>query len=642
MKSSLEMGLRACQEGRYQQAIAILEATTQLSPGDPLVWLGLARAYKGAGETLKAIAAYQLLLTLRPPEAILTEAEAELATLAHRSKGAIEEALRPVCEACGAMLPPARAARPWCLCGWNTRTPPVIGRQLYLSDLFAYAAARGVEVAFKRREDVYLASKNQLWLQGIGTKTYPVDPRVALGVRERMPVILQDELRPILPDAGQDALFRVRAVRQARSQALAQGQGRFLSWRQMVAHLSGTEGADVSMRTPDTSLAAVLVASGRLAPDRAEEARKRKLPGETMGQALVRLGLADLETIVEGAIGASRLGPMPVRPHAERLGERLIAEGVLERRQLKHALFLQSQLGRPLGELLVEARLAGPGDTQDALERQPAPPDVLPPADSLGELLIGSRLISRTQLIGIEAEIARLGLESLEEFLRMRHLVPTDQIDRLLAWRWRKQDLIKRGRERIGEILIAQRSITSEALGQALMAQVDDPRPLGLLLAEGGRITPEQLVAALEEQDRRRNRLAWREEEEAQHGTRPLEVASGPMALARATTRALTRVLAGDDRPPPVPGRSSALRPPPGTGRATSDGQRAAGRKRRRAKKTKQARLTPWRLVAAAAIGSFLLAMSAGHLAGRIQHGKSLHKALQKQGAALEFRAARG
>ena len=601
MKSSLDMGVRACQEGRFGQAVAILEATTQLSPNDPTVWLNLARAYKGAGETLKAIAAYQFVLSTNPPEEILAQAEQEMAEVDHRSKGAIAEAMRPVCEACGAMLPAARSARPWCLCGWNTRTPPVIGRQMFLADLFAYSAGRSVVVAFKRREDVYLVAKNQLRLQGIGTKSYPVDPRLAMGVRERMAIVLQDELRPVLPDAGSDALFRVRPLGQSH------GQGKFLSWRQMVANLSEVEGQDISMRTPDTSLAAVMVAAGHLAPDKAEDARKQRQPNESVSQALLRLQLATLESIVAGAIGEGRLGPMPVRPISERLGELLIAQGLLERRQLKQALFLQSQFKRPLAELLIDARLTGPGDVQAMLEQQSPPPDALPRADSLGELLVASKLMSRTQLVNVEAEISRLGLADLEEFLRMRHLVPADQIDRLLSWRARKQELCYQGYERIGDILISQRTITSEALGQALMAQVDDPRPLGLLLASSGSITPEQLVAALEEQDRRRNRLAWREEEDVLHGTRPFEAGSKPAAFARATTRALTRVLVGDDTPTPPPGRRQSENP-------TATG------KRKRRKKRKRSSITPWRLAAAAAIGFFILAMSAGHLAGRGGH----------------------
>ncbi len=595
MKSSLDLGVRALQEGRFQQAIAILEATTQVAPNDSGVWLALARAYKGAGEVPKALAAYQLVLATQPAEDIVAIAEQELAAIEHQSKATITEAMRPVCGSCGAMLPASRAARPWCLCGWNTRTPPVIGRQIFLADIFAYSAHRGVVVAFKRREDVFLVVKNQLRLQGLGNKSYLVDPRLALGIRERMAVILQDELRPVQADAGPDGLFRERGTNQT------QGPGQFFGWRRFVARLSEVEGNDVSMRTPDTSFANVLAAAGILTTAQAFDVRKQRRQEESVGQAIIRLGLLTAEALIEGAVGKARIGPQPVRPFAERLGGRLLAEGLLEPRQLKQALFLQSQFRRPLGDLLIEARLAGPGDVQDVIERMVPHPPHLPEADSLGELLVASKLLSRTQLFNLEGEIQRLGVSDLEEFLRQRHLVPEDQVDRVVSWRIRKQDLSHLGHDRVGEILIAQKAITSEALGQALMQQVDEARPLGLLLLESGRITPEQLVGALEEQDRRRNRLAWKEEEDGIVGTRPLEGSgSGAVLFARATTRALSRVLVGDDTPPPPPGRP-----------------RREGGGRRRKRKKRRTGVTPWRLVAFAALAAFFVATAAGLIAGR-------------------------
>lgn len=589
MKSSLDMGIRACQEGRFTQAVAILEATTQTSPGDPNVWLALARAYSGGGLPAKAIAAYQFVLNTRPPDDVAEAAHRELGMLDHSSKSAIEDAMRPVCGACGAVLPAARAARPWCLCGWNTRTPPVIGRQAFLVDFMAYAAHRGVSVAFKRREDVFIVARNEVLLQGMGAKTYPVNPRLALGVRNRMAILTQDELRPVSADGGPDALFRVRGLGDRQG-------GRFLSWRRMVAHLSEIEGVDVSMRHPDSSLSAVLVSSGRIPPGAPLDIRKGKTPEESVGQALVRLGYVTLPELIEGVLG--KIGPLPIRPHGERIGELLVAMGVLERRQVKQALFLQSQIKRPLGELIVEARLAQIGDIEDALARQSPTPDVLPPADDFGEMLVAAKLLSRTQLQALAGEQARAGEVDMGEYLRNRHVVPLDQLERAASWRRRKQELIRRGAVRIGEVLITQRAITSEALGQTLMAQIDDPRPLGELLVAASRITPEQLVSALEDQERRRNRLAW--EEDDTKGTAALvSPASGLIAAARATTRALTRVLVGDEadaKPVPV---------------------KKKGRKWRRK--------TPWRLAAGSVVAAFLLAIGAGLVAGRASGHKAPH-----------------
>lgn len=551
MKSSLYLGLKAINDGRFDQAVAILEAVTKVSPQDPKVWLALGRAYSGAQETAKATAAYSLVMALNPEESELEAAQRELARIEDQSRTVIKEALRVPCGACGALIPASRAGRPWCLCGWNARTPPIVGRQVFLHDVFAYAAHRGVSVSFRRFEDVFVVAKQAFSLQGMGTKVYPVDPRLVLPLAGRLPLLSQADLRPVSREGGPEGLFRVRALGDPTG-------GRYLTWQQMVAHLSEIEEMDVSHRPPDGSVGPVLIALGRLTPEDVEKARRHKEAGETVGAALVRFRYLTLEELLQAVIGGGRLGPQPVRPFDKRLGERLVAKGAVERQRLKHVLFLQSQVQRPLGELLVEAHLVTPQSLEAALKGQPPAPRDLPQADGVGEVLAGFGKLTWTQLVALQAELGPAGAyggQPLIELMRARKSVPAAALEQALMRRERKLALVYQGYMRLGAVLIAQRAITPEALGQALMAQIDDPRPLGQILVERGTITPEQLVAALEEQMLRRDRAAIEDLSEFENA-RPAARPRGPSVPTRSLTRSLDMPEVEAERP-----RKGARRP---------------------------------------------------------------------------------
>ena len=501
MKSSLYVGLQALNDGRYDQAVAVLEAVTKVAPQDPKVWMALGRAYAGAGDSAKALAAFHLVIALDPAEEDIEAAQRALARIQDQSKAVIDEALRVPCGGCGALIPTSRSGRPWCICGWNARTPPLIGRQVYLHDVFDYAAHRGVSVTFRRWEDVFVVAKGQFSLQGLGVKAYPVDPRLVLPARDRMPILMQHELKPISAEAGAQGLFRVRPLGDPSG-------GRYFTWPQMVAHLSEREEIDVSHRSVDPSIESVLVALGHLVPEDLEKARQYKTASESAVAAAVRFGYVSLEELLDAVIGPGRLAGRTVRSFEDRLGERLVARGTLDRQQLRHALFLQAQVQRPLGDLLVEAKFIGPKLLESALKQQPAAPRELPPADDMGEWLAVRNVMTWTQLQAIKAALAQSGGSDLAALLRARREVQESEIDLAVAWRARKLARSDDGTTRLGAVLLSQRAITPEALGEALMAQVETHQPLGQILVSRGAIAPEMLVDALEEQIRRRDRLA--------------------------------------------------------------------------------------------------------------------------------------
>ncbi len=504
MKSSLYVGLQALNDGRYDQAVAILEAVTKVASQDPKVWMALGRAYSGAGDSAKALAAFHLVIALNPAEEDIEAAQRALARIQDQSKAVIDEALRVPCGGCGALIPTSRSGRPWCICGWNARTQPLIGRQVYLHDIFDYAAHHGVSVMFRRWQDVFVVAKGQFSLQGLGVKAYPMDPRLVLPSRDRMPIVMQNQLKPISAEAGPEGLFRVRPLGDPSG-------GRYFTWIQMVAHLSEREEIDVSHRSVDPSIESVLMALGRLVPEDLEKARQFKAPSESLIAAAVRFGYVSLEELLDAVIGQGRLTARTARAFEDRIGARLVARGTLDRQQLRHALFLQAQVQRPLGELLVEAGFIGPKLLESALRQQPAPPRELPAADDLGEWLAVHDVITWTQLQAIKADLAQSGGSDLAALLRARREVPETEIDLALAWRQRKLARIDEGSTRLGAVLLGQRAITPEALGEALMAQVETHQPLGQILVARGAISPEMLVDALEEQIRRRDRLVAEE-----------------------------------------------------------------------------------------------------------------------------------
>ncbi len=523
MKSSLYVGLQALNDGRYDQAVAILEAVTRVAPQDPKVWMALGRAYSGAGDSAKALAAFHLVIALNPAEEDIEAAQRALARIQDQSKAVIDEALRVPCGGCGALIPTSRSGRPWCICGWNARTLPLIGRQVYLHDVFDYAAHRAVSVMFRRREDVFIVAKGQLSLQGLGVKAYPMDPRLVLPSRDRMPILIQNELKPISAEAGTEGLFRVRPLGDPSG-------GRYFTWPQMVAHLSEREEIDVSHRSVDPSIESVLVALGRLVPEDLEKARQYKAASESPITAAVRFGYVSLEELLDAVIGQGRLPARTARAFKDRLGERLVARGTVDRQQLRHALFLQAHVQRPLGELLVEAGFIGPKLLESALRQQPAAPRDLPAADDIGEWLAGRNVMTWTQLQALKADLAQSGSSDMAEFLRARREVPAADIDMALAWRERKLARIDDGTTRLGAVLLAQRVITPESLGEALMAQVETHQPLGQILVTRGAITPEMLVDALEEQIRRRDRLVAEELGVDLAGRAPTRMLGAPTA----------------------------------------------------------------------------------------------------------------
>lgn len=559
------MGVRAFKEGRIPEAIVFLEYAAKFHPDNHRVWLMLARAYQKDGQPKKAAEAFSFVIS--------NAADPELAVVARQGLGSLDDSAQTetflpvgeneapmVCPECGSSVPAARRAAPWCMCGWGQKNQPLLtAKRIYLQDIVAYCRRRGVRVSMMHRGDLVIVGASDVRIQGMGTRTYPVNPRLIFPVKDSLMLVNQDDLDKVMSKVSDDALFRERAANDDFT------MGKLFNWRQFVARLSETRGYDVTIRQPDLSIAGVLAANGVLDAELvADTLQERNTERESVGQTLLRLGLCNFEQMVSGAIGDARLIRPGARPHPERLGSLLLASGAISAQQLKQALFLQTQIKRPLGEVLEQMQACSSHQLQQALKSQRALHIDLPEADMLGELLIARKKITRTDmLIALADEQSRMRVPLGEVLINLNHITHAD-LQSALGWQSRKRKAVQAGQARLGEILMDQRSLTPEGLGQALMRQVDDPRPLGQLLIDMGTCTPEQVIAGLEEQINRRNRIALTEGGE--------EAAPSPVSKTASlktpkngkdSSRASTKPLAKSPAPtrPLEPNEGRAMKP---------------------------------------------------------------------------------
>jgi hypothetical protein len=293
--------------------------------------------------------------------------------------------------------------------------------------------------------------------------------------------------------------------------------GRLYNWGAFLARLSEGVGFDVSVRQPDISVGGVLVAYGYISQSMLDQALEQRVNGETISQSLLRLELCTLDTIIEGVIGRSRLGNVCTRHANNRLGSILLHEEVISEKQLKQALFFQSQMNRPIGELLVQLHCCKEEDVKAALKKQRPIKAELAEADYLGEVLIQQGQLTRTDLLQALSEEQSQVKRPLGEILASMNWANPKSIKRALGWQTEKKRLLAEGAVRLGQVLIDLKFISSDILGQVLSEQVTLPRPLGQLMVEKGFCTPEQILNGIEEQITRRNRLAWQGDQGETH-----------------------------------------------------------------------------------------------------------------------------
>lgn len=524
MKSSVELGMQAIKDGRFSDAIVFLESSIKFHPDNPKIWLLLARAYQQENRLEDARNAFQQVLDGCQDESLCQVAQQGIASL----KGArVVQKQEMACPECGASIPPSRHSNPWCLCGWNTKAK-VVSNTIYLHEIQAYCQKQRCRIEFKRQNDILILDPDGLKLQGFGAKTFPVDPRLAFPLKDRLAILRMEDLKPLLTKVESDELFRER---------MAGGAVKMFTWGAFLARVSDGLGYDIT-RPPDITLGGLMVAYGALTQAELDRILPQRKQGETVGQTLFNAGVP-LERIIEGVIGRGRLGKTSTRSFAQRLGTMLVESGLVSAEDLKRALYFQAQEQRPIGQLLK----CPEAEFTKVLRRQRAVKVELAEADYLGEVLVQQGVLTRTDLVQALLEEQSKTARPLGEILASMGWCSPESIKRALGYQSEKKRLVAEGAFRLGQVLVDQRLLTREQLGKALAAQVETPQPLGEILVARGICTPEAIIQGLEEQSSRIARKAWQGDQGEGHEVRVMKMKRKPSATktkskAKAKTKA--------------------------------------------------------------------------------------------------------
>lgn len=306
---------------------------------------------------------------------------------------------------------------------------------------------------FRIGKDTYWLDGTQLRLESGSTLV----PTLSFPIRELQPVISKDRLAPF----EGNLVFRV--IRGQEAQLLT-----FEAMARAVAEIP-------------SDLASRLMRKGLLTPQGLAQLQSDIRLGETLGAALLRLNLITLAKLIEATIGSQNLPRGYHRPLGERLGIRAARN---KQTLLKQALSRQASEPKPLGALL----------------------------NSLGipQIQIEEALASQTPLRGSLAEA-----DSQEAWLLRWRRSRTESDPRYLERAQKVRQLLHRAllknNHRLGTLLVEKGAIKPEQLSNALAWQVDQPYPLGELLAMHRLCAPEQIIEGLLQQQER-----YREEAEKQ------------------------------------------------------------------------------------------------------------------------------
>lgn len=547
--------MKALKEGRIAEAIVFLEFATKFNPENHKVWLMLARAYHKDGQANKAVETYRYVLENAQDTQLTTYAKDGLSAIGDRQAKAVLATVATLsCPECGNDIPDSRQDRPWCTCGWGQKvTSQQVANRVYLNDIMAYCRRRSAKVSIVFHGDVIVVSATEVRIQGIGTRTYPVNARLLFPNFNGLLMVEQKDLGKVLAKVDEQALFRERGAGDDMT------IGKLYGWQPFVTRLSELRGYDVATQDPDFTLAGIMAAYNALDNELIKDARELREGSETLGQTILRLGISNFEAMISAVVGDFRLVKPAARPFHERLGSLLVARGAVTPQQLQEALRLQASSKRQLGEILVShLQACSIGDVQAALKLQKAFGITLPEADMLGEQLVSRQKVTRTEMLQALADEQSKQRVPLGEVLINMGLLQNDDLQSVLAWQSQKKKLVQTGAWRLGEVLLAQNLLSGPLLGEALKQQVVDQRPLGQILVSMGVCTPEQILSALEAQIEKLNALAHSSDDTTSGMAAMASSSTSPRRAAPTTSlKAGTRSPTGGQRRPPPKVRST-------------------------------------------------------------------------------------
>jgi Tfp pilus assembly protein PilF len=372
--------------------------------------------------------------------------------------------------------------------------------RLFLPALQAYCREKRVAVSFKRHDDIFTITADEIRCRYLSDQSSPLDPRLIFPLANGVAYLTPDSLKP-LGDTGE---FRIQDIQKDGHLSVAM---RSLDWPRFLAEMAEIIGPDAVMWVPNGTLGETLLAYQVCGADAIEQANAEKRPGETLGAALVRRGSVHLEAVLDVLIGPAFL----YRPHHQ--GPLALCRGLLEAGkitpdQAMAAIEAEARHGKPIRQTLVELRACRIPD----LDAFTLPTTVLPPADQPGHRLIRLGLLTESDLLHYLLQSAK------QERDLLGLLVEEGRVSREAAHEAQRRHDLKRafreeGRVRLGEILVMRGRISQDTVLAAILEQLHRPNhvPLGTLLVEGGRVSPEDLAEALRTQDERLDALVEKE-----------------------------------------------------------------------------------------------------------------------------------
>ncbi|MBM3274029.1 MAG: hypothetical protein FJZ00_02665, partial [Candidatus Sericytochromatia bacterium] len=372
--------------------------------------------------------------------------------------------------------------------------------RLYLSDFQRFAATEGAVVTFKFGKELYHVDQNQLTLSYLAADSAPVDPLLAFRDLHGFPYFEKGDLKemPGGVAGGEPPYFRVER------QKGGVGQLQLYSWSGMVAELTRIVGRDASER-PETTLRGLLVYRGGVPPEYLEVASRSQEDDETFGQALIRLDFAQPRDLLFAALGGSRLFN-PTCHMANAIGRNLLDQGAITAGDLAAALKEQVKSGKSLATILHKQGACTGESISKAFEAVKGETIFLPPTDKMGEMLVRSGTVSRTELMSGVFKVQGTD-QTIAEFLVDEDLCSEADIAKAEAWHDAKMRLRTTGKVRVGQILLEDGAVTAANLEKALLIQIERPDPLGEILIAEGLASPEAVIEALLEQETRLNEL---------------------------------------------------------------------------------------------------------------------------------------
>lgn len=493
MPSSIELAVKAFREKRFPEAVSFFEEIRKAQPQNPKIAFSLAQSYQAVGRMVEA---HAILLELKAGE------DANIVQLATRALETIvlpaappeaERGSELFCPECGNPVPPERAQAPWCACGWGIRR--LKGDDcLYLAHLKTATRELGRSLELKMHGDLYAIVDNAVWIKHLSDQMTPIDPRQVFRVDQGQPYLQREDLDRFMPKVDDRAVVRLGQIGSV---------GKLLTWEELLEKVKAVV-PDPSHR-PEGGLKSVLAEYSDLPPELLDRAEQEGGAGR-LGTILLESGACTLQVLLESALGTPHVFA-PAHHQRNHIGRLLLEAGAISELVLKQALIMQIKRPRPLEDIL-RAQVS-PAAMRQALRALERLPQEGPETDRLGEVLFAMGAISRTELTQALQERAKRS-KLTGKIMQERGMVTDEVLVEALTRQQLKRSLRAEGEVRLGTVLVELQACEPKHLARGLVAQIRDPRPIGEILVGMAAITPEQLVTAIAEQERRLDALAER------------------------------------------------------------------------------------------------------------------------------------